>query len=127
MKFVMAVDKVVGTVYGHAIDFKAGEPTHVPKECWKAVREQGAVPEDEIVVEKATATPVVKQVVTEEVADRKPAVFAAFKKLVEENKRGTFTAAGVPTDKVMEKLLGFELHAKERDALWVEFKQEHKL
>jgi hypothetical protein len=121
MKFTMPVDRTVSTRLGHAIQFKKGEPTHVPKECWREVQAAGAVPEDaEGAVEKDVAPP--PQVT--DTADRKDAIFSAFEMLVEANKREDFTAAGIPKTSSVSALTGFEIDSKERDTLWIEFSQK---
>lgn len=45
MKFVLPYDHVLNTLTGHAIEFKAGEPTFVPEVARKAAIDFGAVPE----------------------------------------------------------------------------------
>lgn len=118
MNFTMPFDKTVPTKLGHTIEFKAGVPTHVPKECWRAVQAEGAVPEDSI-AEKVAPT---KKVV-EDALDRRKAVFKAFEQLVEKNRRGDFSANGMPKTQAIEKLTEFDIDAKERDALWRDFLQ----
>lgn len=118
MKFTMPQNKTVATKLGHTIEFKAGVPTHVPKECYRAVQAEGAVPEDKIV---DAAVPSKK--VVEDAQDRRIAVFKAFEQLVEKNKRGDFSANGMPKTQAIEKLTDFDIDAKERDALWRDFLQ----
>lgn len=118
MNFTMPHDKTVATKLGHTIEFKAGVPTHVPKECWRAVQAEGAVPEDTIV-----DTPKSAKKVVEDAQDRRIAVFKAFEQLVEKNKRGDFSANGMPKTQAIEKITDFDIDAKERDALWRDFTQ----
>ncbi len=120
MKFTMPYNKTVATRSGHTIAFIAGEPTHVPKECWREVQAAGAVPEDADAVQAKQSAAVV---VVDDPVERRERFFAAFTQMVEGNKRGDFAASGVPSQKVVEKILGFDIDAKERDELWVEFTQ----
>jgi len=119
MKFVLNRNKVVTSTLGHAIEFKKGEPTHVPKEMWNDVIAVGAVPEDEIeeVIEKKAP------VLTGE--ERKEMIFAAFTVLVEKNEREAFTGNGSPHIRAVADVTGFPVDAKERDTLWTEFRQLH--
>lgn len=124
MKFTMPVDKVVATRVGHTIEFKRGVPTHVPKEAWREVQQAGAVPEEqETVVKTTSAAPVPKQYAPDDPVERREAMFAAFTAIIEANRRTDFSANGVPTEKAMEKTLGFEIDSKERDELWNEYRQ----
>ncbi len=119
MKFTMPQDKTVATKLGHTIQFKKDVPTHVPKECYRAVQAEGAVPEDAIVEQVKES----KKDAPEDATDRRIAVFKALEQLVEKNKRGDFSANGVPKTNAIEKITGFDIDAKERDALWRDFTQ----
>jgi len=120
MKFTMPVTKNVATKQGHTIAFEAGKPTHVPKECYKEVQAAGAVPEDQVAVQEKPA-PKKEEVEGDE---RKMSVFSAFEQLVEANRRGDFSAQGVPKTNAVEKITGFDMDAKERDELWRDFMQK---
>ena len=118
MKFTLNRDRVHASVLGLSVEFKKGVATHVPPELYAEVQAIGAVPEDEIVDEKAA-------IKTNEPADpvkRKDDIFAAFEMLALRNTREDFTAGGAPRDQVLESMLGWKLSAKERDMLWTEFK-----
>lgn len=121
MKFVLHKDKIVTGTTGHTIEFKKGELTHVPKEMWLAVQAVGAIPEDELPEDFVE----VKKEVTDP-AERKAALFAAFKTITDKNDRDDFTGSGTPKDKVVEAITGFKADSKERNEAWAEFKQEAK-
>jgi hypothetical protein len=124
MKFIMHTDKIVATRHGHTIEFKAGVPTHVPKECWNAVREQGAVAEDQQAVDEANAK---KPVKTEnDPVEREKAILTAIEMMVESNKRGDFAASGLPNLKPLEAIVGFDVDVRERDAVWAKYQAAHK-
>ncbi len=118
MKFTLARDRVYASVLGLSIEFKKGVPTHVPPELYAEVQAIGAVPEDELTDEK----PAIKTNEPSDPHKRKEDIFAAFEMLALRNERGDFTAGGSPRDQVLESILGWKLGAKERDALWTEFK-----
>jgi hypothetical protein len=117
MKFVLNRNKTVVSTQGHAIEFKKGEPTHVPHALWAEVQAIGAVPEEELPEEKRADT--------KEPADpvaRKKAIFAAFEQLILGAKRDSFMATGAPHAKALIAQMGFAIDNKERDVLWAEFK-----
>lgn len=121
MKFILHRNLTVPSTMGHTIEFKKGEPTHVPKEMWKDAQAVGAVPEDELDVDE------VKQPETAlDPEDRKALIFAAMKQVVEKGEREAFTGNGSPHAKVISEIVGFTIDAKERDAVWVEFRQANK-
>ena len=122
MNFTMPIDRTVASKLGHTIEFKKGVPTHVPKECWREVQEAGAVAEDQESVAKAQAVAPVAPVV-DDPNERRTAIFGAFETLSIANKREDFTAAGVPKTVSISAVVGFDVDAKERDTLWIEFTQ----
>ena len=102
------------------VQFKKGEPTYVPPAARRYVMEVGATPvdtgEDHSQEDPTSSLP---QEPSGE--DREKAVFKVFEALVARDKRGDFDAAGKPTPKVISQLVGFEIDAKERNALWQAF------
>lgn len=123
MKFTMPIDKTVATRVGHTIDFKAGVPTHVPKEAWREVQAAGAVPEDQEAVQATRKAAAMAETIVDDPVERRTRIFKAFTEMVERNKRGDFGASGAPHQKVVESIVGFDIGAQERDSLWVEFQQ----
>lgn len=117
MKFILNRNKTVVSVLGHAIEFKKGEATYVPKELWTEVQAIGAMPEDELPEEVRAAT---KEPL--DPAERKVAIFGAFEQLVLGAKRESFAGTGVPHAKALAAQMGFTIDNKERDTLWQEFK-----
>jgi hypothetical protein len=116
MKFVMQKDKVVGSILGHFVSFKKGVPTEVPREMWAEVQAVGAIPEsplpdDEDVEVKAVHDP----------EERKNMLFQAFETMKERNKRGDFSASGLPNAKILSNLVGFDVGNKERDDVWAKY------
>ena len=116
MKFSLHKNHVLSSTLGHAIEFKKGVATHVPKEMWNAALAIGAIPEDDL--------PEAKVADTKEPADpveRKDAIFAAFEQLALAGKRESFSGTGVPHVKSLAAIIGFIVDGKERDDLWKEF------
>lgn len=119
--FVMHRNMTVASTMGHTIEFKKGEPTHVPKELWKDVQAVGAVPADEL--EDEVVQPK-EEVLDPE--DRKAMIFAAMEQVVTAGVRESFTGNGSPHAKVISEIVGFIVDAKERDTMWTEFRQANK-
>lgn len=116
MEFVLHRDMLLATRQGHTIEFKKGEPTHVPPECYKEVIAVGGVPSEEIPEPPRNSN---------EPADpeaRKAKIFEAFTTLIERNERGSFTATGIPKSDSLTDILGFRVDVNERDELWTEYK-----
>lgn len=118
MQFVMNRNRVVGGVYGHFIRFEKNVPIEVPRVMWDAVQAEGAVPVSELPEEEVKAPVLLMG------ADREKAFFDAFATVVERNERGDFTASGMPNSKVLEKIVGFQVVNKERDAMWSKYMEE---
>jgi hypothetical protein len=128
MKFAnpTKTDKEVATTVGHAFTFpgmKNGEPQfiYVPPVARKQVREAGMIPEDENGYEEEKK--VVKTARPEDDDEFKKDVFTAFAMMVEEGDTKKFTAGGLPQDKALAKILGYEIDAAERKDLWAEFQK----
>lgn len=119
MKFVMNRSRNVSG-FGHSVDFVRGVPTHVPPELYREVLAVGGTPEEEVDVDPA------KPVGPSEPSDplaREAALFEAFELLALANKRGSFTAGGLPHPKALKDLLGWDVPNAERDTAWAKFVQ----
>lgn len=119
MKFILHRNRTICTLRGHSVEFKKGEPTYVPPDCYAEVIAIGAVPEEELVeAEKpADSEP------TDPVA-RRTALFDAFGAIVLRNSPGDFTAGGVPGAKAVAAILGWTPDNKERTDAWNKFREE---
>lgn len=107
---------ILNTNKGHSVSFAKGEPTHVPPTIYQEALAIGAIPPD-------GEDPVVEEVVKTDnapgdPAERAPLILAAIEKLVAENARDNFTAAGSPTVDAVSKLVGFKVQAKEVAPVW---------
>ena len=119
MKFVMQRNRTISSTSGHAIEFKKGEPTHVPPSMYEEVMAAGAVPEEELDLEPKTADEIVEPM---EPGARQAAIFAAFEKITLRGQREDFTASGAPHAKALSNILGWTIQNKERDTVWTAFK-----
>jgi hypothetical protein len=113
MKFVMHRDRVVASVYGHAVEFKKGVATHVPSIMHKEVLAAGGIPEEELVDDapKRATEPT-------DPVERANAIKAVITELLELGRREDFTAAGSPHAKIISAKLGWNVDNKERDGVW---------
>jgi hypothetical protein len=116
MLFTMNRDRIVVSTSGHAIEFKKGEPTHVPPEMYDLVQEQGAVTEEDIV----SSAPPAGTAPTSE-SDRQEMLLMAIETIVTRNRREDFTASGAPHGKALFAELGWKIDNRERDAAWAKF------
>jgi hypothetical protein len=118
MNFTLNRSKTITSTLGHAIEFARGVPTHVPPALWAEVLAAGGIPEEDLPDEKRADTRE-----PEDPTARRAAIMAAFEQLVLNKKREDFTGTGVPHAKALAVQMGFTIDAKERDALWQEYKQ----
>ncbi|MBS0453963.1 MAG: hypothetical protein JSS14_21895 [Proteobacteria bacterium] len=119
MKFVMNRDRIVNSVLGHAIEFKKGQPTHVPPALYEEVMSAGAVPEEELAEDEKPQPKLSAE-------DRKVLIVTAIEEIVLKNDPKEFTAAGMPHTKVISAKVGFDVAADERDAAWAAFQAAKK-
>lgn len=118
MMFVLARNKIVATLSGHAIEFKKGEPTYVPRDAWDEVIAVGAVPAEELPEDEPKAE------VPTDPHERQEALFSAFETIMLRQNRGDFSATGVPSTKAIKSLVSFPVDDRERLTAWEKFKAE---
>ena len=110
---------VLTTTKGHSVAFEKGVPTHVPPAIYQEALTIGAIPpdgeepqvEDVVKTDNAPGDP----------AERAPLILAAIEKLVAENARDNFTAAGSPTVDAVTKAVGFKVQSKEIATVWQQY------
>ena len=107
--------------YGHMINFKKGEPVHVPPELVKGAIAMGAEPVDgdaDRFFKEQAAEP------TPLTADEKAALMKeAFEIIYAENSAGDFDGAGKPSVEALKRHLDFPFSKKERDTQWQKFRE----
>lgn len=106
---------------GHIINFEADKETHVPPALVKEALSIGAE-------EVGGKTKVLDDETPENVIpsgdERNELIFKAMAALIEKNEREDFTGSGAPQVTAIEKIVGFDIDAKERDKLWVEYREK---
>ena len=110
---------VLTTTKGHSVAFEKGKPTHVPPAIYQEALAIGAIPpdgeepqvEDVVKTDNAPGDP----------AERAPLILAAIEKLVAENARDNFTAAGSPTVGAVSEAVGFKVQSKEIATVWQQY------
>ena len=117
MNYILNRNRVIVSLSGHSVEFKKGEPTHVPPAMVADVIAAGGVPEHEV------DEPEVQKPEVPQGEDRVALIRAAMEDMVAANDRETFTAGGAPHTKVLTTKLGFTVHTKERDSIWEALKQ----
>ena len=116
MNFVLQRNYVLTTRNGRSIEFKKDVPTYVPPICIKEAVAIGAVPEDgsdtgildEPVFPTAPAT----------FSEREEKINKVIDRLIQENDRENFTAAGMPKLTTLSERLGWRVEKKEVAAIW---------
>lgn len=120
--YTLSRTHVLVTLSGRAIEFKKGQPTHVPQECVRDAVAIGAVPSDgsdvakvfeadEDSLPKAPTNP----------AERQEKIMNSMRLLIERNDRDDFSASGLPNLKVLERMLGWKVDKKELHAVWMSY------
>lgn len=106
--FVSNRDITVASTQGYAIEFKKGEPTHVPRSMHNEVMEKGVIPCDDAgALRAAEPAPVAKVLLAPEDADeRAEAIRAVMAQIVERNNSHDFSAGGVPSSSSVSAALG---------------------
>lgn len=114
MKMISAITRTIATRVGHAIDFIAGEETHVPGPAVAECLALGCAPVD-------GEAPAVEPVLSSEPQgeEREQIVIEAMKAIVIRNTREDFGANGAPTPAAVSTVCGFPVSSVERDQMWV--------
>jgi len=124
--FVSQRDIVVTSTQGYSIEFKKGEPTHVPRAMHKEVLDKGIVAVDAADAAAVTveAAPPAVLVAPEDGDARKEKIVEAIRATVKRNSSKDFTAAGVPTAGAVSALTGWRAEPSEIRAAWAEMGPE---
>jgi hypothetical protein len=119
--FVLSRNHSMRTLFGHIVEFKKGQPTHVPPICVKDAVAIGALPVDG---EIDVLDPELPEPIFMTPEERQENIIAAFKLLEDRGGREDFTASGCPTREALVKILGFATDKKEYEALWTGYTAE---
>ena len=105
MKLVSTKRTTVPSLNGTTILFNPGQPVEVDERDVPACKDRGCVPADKV------------QAVVETL-DRNEEIAAAIQTLLDEGDERNFTSMGDPKVKPIERVLGYDITAAERDAAW---------
>lgn len=122
--YVLNRNYTLVTLSGRAIGFEKGKPTHVPPDCIRAVVSIGAVPADGVEPDLRLEDEMALQKAPTEPGERQERILETIRNLVARNDRDDFTAAGIPSPKVVSKILGWRADLREVNAVWRLFCEE---
>ena len=105
MKLVSTKKVTVPSLNGAIILFNPGQPVEVDECDVPACKDRGCIPADKV------------QAVVETL-DRNEEIAAAIQTLLDEGDEKNFTSMGDPKVKPIERVLGYDITAAERDAAW---------
>ena len=122
--FTLHRNYLMSTTKGHCIRFVKDQPVMVPPRCVEdavAIGARPVNPEDgDVLGEEVSAQP---SMTAEE---RQAKVFEVFGIMKMRNERGDFTASGLPNNRRMPALLGFEITNRERDTYWQKYREQEQ-
>lgn len=114
-EFVLNRNYTMRTTLGYIIDFKKGQPVHVPPICARDAAAIGAEAVgdkvDPLGPEAAVEIPLSPD-------ERREKIVAAFKTMEARGERNDFTGNGSPARAALVKLVGFDVDKNEYDPLW---------
>lgn len=105
MKLVSQKRTTVPSLNGTIILFMPGQPVEVEERDVRACKDRGCVPADKV------------QAVVETL-DRISEITTAIQTLLDEGDEKNFTSMGDPKVKPIERVLGYDITAQERDEAW---------
>lgn len=124
VKMLSLRDVNVRGLTGHTVFIPAKVPTLVPRQLVQAALDKGCIPEDE--AEMLTMRKAQEEQVKEE-TQRLESLVDAIASIVEKNDaENDFTAGGMPKVEAVEKVVGFDIAAQERDEAWTLFMDRNK-
>lgn len=119
-KMVMHRNFTLNSDLGHVIGFKKGEPVGVPPILVAEAMRYGAEMVTPTEKEKYVAETKKAPRAPTDPVERKNIIMGKMREMMVRNQRGDFNASGLPSNRVLERMLGegWEIHVKERDAIW---------
>lgn len=125
MNYVLNRNYVLVTLTGKSIEFRKGLPTHVPPDCIRSAIGIGAFPADgsEVDVILEGDEPRLKKAPTDPV-ERQDAIMQVVRDLVIRNDRDDFTAAGLPSPKVISGILKWRVDLREVNNVYRIYNEE---
>lgn len=120
--YVLQRNSTLASTQGHRIVFRKGVPVEIPTELEHEALAIGATPvEGEPPMKADPAENPAVNTGPADPAERKKEILAAFVSLVAANQRKDFAASGRPKVDAVERVLGYDVDAKELDARWADY------
>lgn len=124
--FVSQRDITITSTLGYSIEFKKGEPTHVPRAMHAEVLDKGIVAADPVDAEQVTeaAAPRKILVAPEDGDERKAQVDDAIRAIVKRNSSKDFSASGIPSAAAVTGMVGWKAEPSEIRESWARLRVE---
>ena len=123
MKFISNRDIVVRSLHGHAIEFKKGVPTDVPRVMHAECLEKGILPEEGSDKNEVIKDPAGPVLAPEDALEREDAILKVVEAIVKRNVPTDFTGGGHPNAAVVTASLGWKTDQKEVKDVWVKHRE----
>ena len=123
MNFISNRDIVVRSLHGHAIEFKKGVPTSVPRVMHAEVMEKGILPEEGPEQGNAVADAAPPVLAPDDAEVRNDQILAVIKQIVKRNNAADFTGGGHPSATAVSAAVGWKVDQKEVKDVWVKSRE----
>lgn len=124
MEFVSNRDIVVRSVHGHAIEFKKGVPTYVPRVMHSECLEKGILPVEAGDLDKVVEDPKGPKLAPEDGMERADQILEVIKAIVKRNVSTDFTGGGHPSAEAVSASVGWKVDQKEVKDVWVKNREK---
>lgn len=118
MNFISNRDTVVRSLHGHAIEFKKGVPTPVPRIMHSEVLEKGILPEEGPDQANAVEEPKAPNLAPDDAMVRYDAILGVIKQIVTRNNPSDFSGGGHPSASAVSASVGWKTDQKEVSDVW---------
>lgn len=119
MEFVSNRDIVVRSLHGHAIEFKKGVPTQVPRVMHAECLEKGILPVESNEQGSAIQDAPGPNLAPEDKLERDDAILEVIKQIVKRNNSNDFVGGGHPSAVTISSAVGWKVDQKEVKEVWV--------
>lgn len=118
MKFISNRDIVVRSLTGHAIEFKKGVPTEVPRSVRAECLDKGILPVDGLDEVTGDIDPKAPKLAPDDAEVRYDAILDVIGQIVKRNSPTDFTGGGHPSADSVSAALGWKADQKEVSDVW---------
>lgn len=123
MDFISNRDITVRSLHGHAIEFKKGVPTGVPRIMHAEVMEKGILPVEGPEQGAAVADAPKPMLAPDDAQERNDAILEVIKQIVKRNNASDFTGGGHPSAVSVSAAVGWKVDQKEVKDVWVKHRE----